>query len=524
MIGTAAGLYNGAAPDLGAIEAPWRSVRGGRRGGSLRPSYDVLILGAGVVGSAIARQLSRHRLRVALVEKEAEVGFGTSKTNSGIIHPGHDSSLDTLKGRLVVPGNAAFDRLSAELNFAFRRIGQLNVAQSEEELEVLRRLKAQGHAKGVPGLELWDPARLRREEPNLSRHLLGALHAPSAGVINPYEFAFALVECARRNGVELLVNSPVLGIEPRGEALAVRVPAGVLESRFVLNATGVASDLVARMVGLDDFQIRPRKGEEYMLDKRLMGLVRRLVFPLPTKTTKGTLIIPTFDGTIMVGPTAEDVQDREDVSTTARGAEAVFAAVRTLCPAIDPRDAITAFAGLRAVSSTNDFVIGPTKVKGFLNVAGIQSPGLTAAPAIAEYVEGLLAQEGLQLAPRTDFAPGVAGPTRFARLPPEAQDALAARDPRFARVVCRCELVTEAEVHEAIDHGAVTLDGIKFRSRAGMGRCQGGFCTSRCMELLAERTGQPLHAVTKRGGGSWIAAPMPDALPDAATGAAKEEA
>ncbi len=470
--------------------------------------YDVLILGAGVVGGAIARQLSRHRLRVALIEKEAEVGFGTSKTNSGIIHPGHDTSLDTLKGRLVVPGNAAFDGLSGELHFGFRRIGQLNVAQSEPELEVLRRLKDQGDAKGVPGLELWDQARLRREEPNLSRHLLGALHAPSAGVINPYEFAFALVECARQNGVELRVQSPVLGIEPRGERLAVRVPGGTLESRFVINATGVASDLVARMVGLDDFQIRPRKGEEYMLDKRLMGLVRRLIFPLPTKVTKGTLIIPTFDGTIMVGPTAEDVQDRGDVSTSARGADAVFAAARALCPAIDPRDAITAFAGLRAVSSTNDFVIGPTAVKGFVNVAGIQSPGLTAAPAIAEYVEGILAKEGLELVPRDGYRPIVAGPTRFAQRTQEEQEALAAEDPRFAKVVCRCELVTEAEIHEAIDHGAVTLDGLKFRSRAGMGRCQGGFCTTRCMELLAGRLGVPLHEVTKRGGGSWIVRPM----------------
>lgn len=474
-------------------------------------SWDVLILGGGVVGSAIAHRLSRHRLRIALVEKEAEVGFGTSKTNSGIIHPGHDTSLETLKGRLVVPGNAAFDRLSEELSFAFRRIGQINVAQSEEQLETLKRLKAQGEAKGVPGLELWDQPRLRREEPNLSRHLLGALYAPSAGVINPYEFAFALVECARRNGVELRVDSPVLGIDPIGDRLAVRVPGETLEARFVLNATGVASDLVARMVGADDFEIRPRKGEEYMLDKRLMGLVRRLVFPLPTKTTKGTLIIPTFDGTIMVGPTAEDVQDREDVATTARGAEAVFAAVRTLCPAIDPRDAITAFAGLRAVSSTNDFVIGPSRVKGFIHVAGIQSPGLTAAPAIAAHVEELLAKEGLELSPREDHQPRVSGPTRFARLPPERQEALAAADPRFARVVCRCELVTEAEIHEAIDHGAVTLDGLKFRCRAGMGRCQGGFCTSRSMEILAARLGKPLHEVTKRGGGSWIAAPLPDA-------------
>lgn len=470
--------------------------------------FDVVIVGGGVIGCAIARELSRYRLEVVLLEKNAEVGFGTSKTNSGIIHPGHDTPLSTLKGRLVVRGNALFDQLCSELHFGFRRIGELKVALHPEDLEALKKLKAQGDEKGVPGLELWDAPRLQREEPNLSRALLGALYAPSAGVINPYEFAFALVENAQANGVALEVDCPVEGIEAGPEGLAVRTPRGVFRGRFVLNCAGVASDSVAGMVGCSTFKITPRKGEEYMLDKRLKGLVRRLVFPVPTKTTKGTLIIPTFDGTLMVGPTAHDVEDRDDFSTSTRGAEEVFAFVRKLCPAIGPKDAITAFAGLRAVADSNDFVIGPTPVKGFYNVAGIQSPGLTSAPAIAEYVRDLLKEDGLRLEPRPGFDPTVNGPTRFAQLSPEEQDRLAAKNPLFAKVVCRCELVTEAEIHEAIDHGARTLDGIKFRTRAGMGRCQGGFCTSRCMEILSRRLEIPITSVTKRGGGSWMVQPM----------------
>ncbi len=470
--------------------------------------HDVAIIGGGVIGCAIARTLSRYRLRVILLESSEEVGFGTTKTNSGIIHAGHHSGPDTLKGKLAVRGNELFDGLHRELNFGFRRIGELVVAQIPGDLPVLETLKDRGREKGVPGLELWDQARLRIEEPNLSPKLLGALYAPSAGVINPYEFAFALIENAQANGIELRVLSPVRAIEPRGGGLLLRAAGGEVSARFVLNCAGVFSDQVAGMLGLKDFVIRPRKGEEYMLDKRLKGLVRRLIFPVPQKKTKGTLIIPTFDGTIMVGPTAHDTDDRHDVSTTPEGAEEVFSRVRRMCPSISERDTITEFAGLRAVSDSDDFIIGPTRVKGFINVAGIQSPGLTSAPAIAEHVLGILKDEGLALEEKDDFRPEHPAPARFAALGPEEQRRLIAKDRLFAKVVCRCELVTEAEVRSAVANGARTLDGIKFRTRAGMGRCQGGFCAVRCMDVLSERLGRPLHSLTKRGGGSWLAAPM----------------
>jgi glycerol-3-phosphate dehydrogenase len=466
--------------------------------------YDVAIIGGGVVGCAIARELAHYRVRAVLVEAQAEVGFGVSKSNSGIVHAGHQSDPDTVKGSLDVRGNALFDALADDLHFAFRRIGALVVAQSKDELPALQALKAQGEAKGVPGLELWSAARLQREEPNLAHTLAGALVSPSAGVINPYECCFALAENAQANGVELRLESPVQRIERTDEGLVLHIPGGAIAARFVVNAAGLFADRVAAMVGLRDFTIRPRRGEEYLLDKRLQGLVRRLIYPVPRPHTKGTLIIPTYDGTIMVGPTADDQDDREDVSTTEAGAAAVFEAVRRLCPAIHPRDTIAEFAGLRPVASTDDFIIGPTAVRGFINVAGIQSPGLTAAPAIAERVVAILRDEGLALSEKPDFQPRIAGPTRFASLSFEDQQALARRNPAFAHVVCRCELVTEGEVHEAIDHGARTLDGLKFRVRAGMGRCQGGFCTARCMELLARRLERPFAAVTKRGGASWI--------------------
>jgi glycerol-3-phosphate dehydrogenase len=470
--------------------------------------YDAAIIGGGVVGCAIARELSRYVLDTVLIEKEVEVGFGTSKTNSGIIHAGHHAPPDTLKGNLVVQGNALFDELHQELGFAFRRIGELVVAQGEEELPVLDTLLRRGKEKGVPGLEIWDRERLRREEPNLSSHLAAALYAPSAGVINPYEFAFALIENAAANDVELRVDSPVQGIEVHDGFLTVHTPQGSLNSRFVLNCAGVFADRIAALVGLDDFSIHPRKGEEYLLDKRLQGVVRHLIFPVPSPVTKGILIIPTYDGTLMVGPTAVDTDDRYDLTTTYEGSEQVFRFVRRICPSIDERATIAEFAGLRAVSNTDDFVIGPTRLRGFVNVAGIQSPGLTAAPAIARHVLKILAAEGLELAAKDSFDPLVPAPPRFTQQSMERRREMAAADGGFGKIVCRCELVVESEIQLAIDHGARTLDGIKFRTRAGMGRCQSGFCAPRIMEMLSERLGIPLHAVTKRGGNSWVVIPM----------------
>lgn len=474
--------------------------------------YDVIIIGGGVIGCALARELSRYQLRLALLEKEVEVGFGTSKTNSGIIHSGHHAPADTFKGKLEWLGNQSWDQLASELKFGFKRIGELLLAQQSKDLDYLQKLKKQGEAKGVPGLELWSPQQIQQQEPNLSHSILQALHAPTAAVVNPYEACFGFIACAQQNGAELFCGSPVLAISATSAGFAIQTAQQNFNCRIIINAAGVFADRVAAMVGAADFKLTFRKGEEYLLDRRLQGIVSRVIFPVPSATSKGILIIPTVDGPIMVGPTATEVTDREDLSTSFAGASKVFATVRQYCPAISERDTITEFAGLRAVADSDDFIIRPSPVKNFINVAGIQSPGLTAAPAIATYVTEILRDEGLKLPEKNRWKADIDGPPRFARMAQKERKAAILSDPAYGRIVCRCEAVTEAEVLHAILHGARTLDGVKFRVRAGMGRCQGGFCTMRIMDLLAQTAGLPLTKITKRGHGSEICYPRHDNL------------
>ena len=468
------------------------------------PRYDVTIVGAGVVGCAIARTLSHFETSVALVEREADVGFATSKANSGIIHGGHHSPSGTLKGRLEWEGNQQWGPLADELGISFDRVGDLTLAFDAGEIETLERLLAQARERDMPGVEIWDRDRLRREEPNVNPDAIAALYGPTTGVINPYEACFALAEDAVANGLTLMLDAPVTDLQVVEDGLEVSVPDGSFRTRFLINAAGLRADRIEEMVGLASFRLIARKGEEYLLDKRLEGLVERIIFPCPTPTSKGILVIPTFDGTLMVGPTADEVDDRDDTTTSTGGAERVFRAVRRSVPGISPGDCIAEFAGVRAAADTGDFVIGPTDVPGFLNVAGIQSPGLTAAPAIADLVTDLLRDQGLDLRPKSSVVPPEPRATPIRDLDRAAQRQRAEDDPAFGRVVCRCELVTEGEIVNAVERGGSTLDGVKFRTRAGMGRCQGGFCTWRVMELLAATLDVPWSSITKRGGESWL--------------------
>ena len=469
-----------------------------------RVPYDVAIIGGGVVGCSIAHELSRYRLRVVLLERATEVGFGTSKANSGIIHGGHQASPGTLKGRLEWIGNQMWGDLCDELGFGFARVGAFTVALSDADLPALDELLHHAADKGVPGVELWDGEMVRRAEPRLTDDVVAAVRSSTTAVINPYEACFGLAESAVRRGVEILTGTPVESLRSTDGTWAIGTPDGPVRTRFVLNAAGVHAGRVAVMAGLDGYRVRARKGEEYLLDKRLRGLVTSVIYPCPSPTSKGTLVIPTYDGTIMIGPTADEVEDPEDTTTTAAGAARVLAAAKRLVPGISERDVIAEFAGVRAVLDDEDFRIGPTDAPGLFDVAGIQSPGLTAAPAIAVLVVDLLRDAGLELVPDQQEVVRIPRPVHFASLPTTEQARLAAVDPAYAQIVCRCEIVTEAEIRDAIGRGGRTLDGLKFRTRAGMGRCQGGFCTSRCMDLLAREMHVPLTSITKRGGESWM--------------------
>ncbi len=463
---------------------------------------DVLIVGGGVVGAALARELSRYRLRVALAEQEADVAFGTSKANSGIVHSGIHDHPGTLKARLCVRGNALYPALAAELNFLYRKNGSVVIARDEAELSALDHLAEQGKANGVPDFRRIGPDELYRLEPNLAPGLAGALLAPSGGIVIPFDLVFALVENAVANGVQLMLGTTVLRIHQASDGLIAETNRGSIHTRYLINAAGVSAAAIAALVGDDSFAIQMIKGEEYLLDRKLQGLVERTIFPLPTAISKGILVMPTVEGNIMIGPTAHEVNDRGDLATSRRGWEEVYAEVKTLVPALRPNDLITSFAGLRAASDRDDFIIEPSQVTPrLIHAAGIKSPGLTATPAIAEYIVALLGEAGLELTPNPRFNPE-RPLTRLRNLEPAAQTKLMAEQPEYAKIVCRCELVSEGEIRDAIRRGATTVDGVKLRTRSGMGRCQGGFCTPRIIQILSEMQGMPPETVTKKGLGS----------------------
>ena len=476
----------------------------------MKNRFDVCIVGAGVVGAAIARELSRYRIRTALLEKEVDVSFGTSKANSGIIHAGFHAPPGTLKAELCVKGSRVFDHLSEELEFPFERRGELVVAFNDEELRILQTLYRTGRRNRVQYLEILGRERTLELEPELSPDVQGALYAPTAGIIGPYEFCFALVENAVANGVRLFLGQKLVWIAPRERSgFQVETSSGLkLESRFLVNAAGLHADEVASCLGLSDFKIIPRKGEEYLLDRRVGGLVRRVIFPVPGATSKGMLVIPTVDGPVMVGPTAEDTEDKEDFSTSREGLKRVFEHAQKMVPAIRTSDIITSFSGLRPVATGGDFIIGPTRIPGFINAAGIQSPGLTASPAIAERVRDCLLTQGLRLEVKPDFNPRRPAFPRIRELVEarrfEQVAEMAAKDPGYGKIVCRCENITEAEVTAAIRRGHTTLDSLKFATRVGTGRCQGGFCTYRLLNILKREAGLDYTAISKKGPGSEI--------------------
>ena len=386
------------------------------------------------------------------------------------------------------------------------------VAFTEEEIRILHTYYERGRKNKVPYLEMLGRERVMEMEPALSPDIQAALFAPTAGVICPYEYCFSLIGNAVENGVELFLNSKVtwIGKTPE-ENLEIETEDGKKYSTdYIINAAGLFADDIANFVGINDFKICPRKGEEYLLDRRVGALVKRVIFPTPTKDSKGMLVIPTVDGPVMVGPTALDIDDKTDFSTTREGLKEVFHHAQRMVPEIRTNDIITSFVGLRPAPTGGDFILGKTKVEGFINAAGIESPGLTASPAIAEYIRDVLIKEGLRLELSKDFDP--CRKRKFTRVRHiiESRDfekfsEIVEENKDYSKLACRCENVTEAEIIAAIKDGHTTLDGIKFATRAGTGRCQAGFCTSRVMEILHRETGIPFEKITKKGKGTEIA-------------------
>jgi glycerol-3-phosphate dehydrogenase len=476
--------------------------------------YDVAVIGAGVSGAAIARRLSIYDVSIALLEKEADVSFGTSKANSGIIHGGFHHESSSLKTRLEIQGAMMFDQLQRELHFPFVRCGILVAAMSEEEMKTVQYLYERGRRNGAIGIELCSRERILELEPKLSLDVVGGLYAPGGGIIEPYRFVFALVESAQENGVDLISNFQVAdakhnsagGLASKADTFQIYAADGrSVSARYVVNAAGLYADEVSKIFGAEEYHIIPRKGEYYLLDRMTKACPSKVLFPVPNSVSKGMLVIPTVEGTVLIGPTAEEIQEKDDLSTSSAKLKQIFDSARQMLPKVSTKDAITAFSGLRPALPDGDFYIeAGGKVPNFIHVAGIQSPGLTAAPAIAEYVKDILKDEGLLLQERRGYKPEVERVPRIRNKSIYEIDELIEENPAYGNIVCRCENVSEAEIVEAIRRGHDTLDGIKFFTRAQMGRCQGGFCTAKIIRIIIRETGKRFEEVTKRGPASPV--------------------
>lgn len=466
--------------------------------------HDVAVIGCGVTGAATAWALAKYDLDVAVVEREADVGMGTSKGNSGILHAGYAAPTYKLKTKYNVLANPMFDEVCANLKVAFARIGSFVVATRDDQLEDLQKLKENGDEAGVPDLEvIRDFNRIHAMEPELTRDTLAILWAPTAGIVSPYELAIRLGENAARNGVRFYLEAPVTGILREPEGFAIQTPKGAVRAKFVVNAAGLYADKIEAMAGAEVHPLKAWKGEYILLDKQCIQ-INHVLFPMPTKESKGIVVTPTTHGNVIIGPNNVLTPDRENVATTTAGLWEIIDGGDLLVPRIPLRKAIRNFAGLRAKTDNNDFIIGPTDVEGFFNAAGIQSPGLSSSLAIGEALVEMLGEAGLKLTPRAGHVAENPDWFRINDVGPEKLAQVVAEDPRAGHVVCRCETITEKEIVEQIHRplGATTLDGVKFRTRAQMGRCQGGFCTPKILKILSRELGVPVEHVTKRGQGT----------------------
>jgi glycerol-3-phosphate dehydrogenase len=442
------------------------------------------------------------------LEREDDLACGASKANSGVVHGGEHDAPGSLKAKLCVEGNALYPNWCKELKVPFKPVGSLVVAFNDEDMQTLNFLMEQGKKNGVPGLEILDQKGVKQKEPNISDTVNAGLWVPTVGVVSPYMLTVAQAENAVINGAKVMLGTKVNGlILENGKVAGVKTTKGEMRAKWIINAAGVYADEIMRMAGINKLTIKPRKGVYYLLDKSVGKIVNTVIFPAPNKISKGILVLPTAHGNALMGPTATTIHDKEDTSTDAPGLDEVYRGALKIFPQISKRDTITQFAGLRAGGNTGDFVIEVApEIKGIVNVAGIESPGLTSAPAIGKYVVQLLKGADVKLEEKKNFDPHLPKRPEFAEMSNAEKAKLIAKDARYANVICRCETITEGEIVDAIHRPipATTMDAIKRRTRAGMGRCQSGFCGPRVAEILARELNIPITDITKDGTGSNV--------------------
>ena len=468
--------------------------------------YDVIVIGAGVTGCAIARELARYRLRTCVLEREEDVCSGTSKANSGIVHGGFDAQPGSMMARMNVEGARLIRELSVTLDFEYKENGSMVLAFDQAGLAGLEELKKRGEANGVEGLSILTGDEARALEPALSPEVTGALLASRAGIVCPFGMTIAFAENAAANGVEFRFLEKVLGVTKARGGYIVDTDSESYTARAVVNAAGVYADVIHNMVSDDKITIIPRRGEYCLMDKEVGGLVSHTIFQLPTKLGKGVLVTPTVHGNLLVGPNANDLEDKEDTQLTAEGLEDIKRRALLSVPGVPYNKSITGFAGLRAHQPGHDFILGqPKDAPGFFDAAGIESPGLTSAPAIGRYLSGLVSGY-LGAEAKESFIENRRGIPRVASLPPKERAELIRKRPEYGTIVCRCENISEGEILDALDRNppARSMDGVKRRVRQGMGRCQAGFCTPRTLELIAVKLGIAPQDVAKNRPGSEL--------------------
>lgn len=467
--------------------------------------YDVAIIGAGVVGGMIARRLSAFDIKICIIEKENDVAMGATKANSAIVHAGFDAKEGSLKAKLNVKGSEMMPQVAKELGVKYKNNGSIVIGFNDDDRKTIEELLVRGTKNGVKGLRILEKDELKKLEPNISENVVCALYAPTGAIICPYELTIAAVGNAMDNGADLELNFKVEAIESKGDYYEVKCGDKVVKARYIVNAAGLYSDEIAAMVGDNSFKVHPRRGEYILLDKECGNLVNTTVFRTPSKMGKGILVTPTVDGNLLLGPTSVDMEDKEDNSTTPEGFAHIIKEANENIEGIPFNKTITSFCGLRAAGDTGDFIIN-SPVANFVNVGGIESPGLSASPAIAEYVEELLNKQGLVLNKNSNYNPIRKAMHAFREASMEEKNQMIKANPAYGKIVCRCETVTEGEILDAIrtNPKPTDLDGVKRRTRAQMGRCQGGFCGPQIVEMLAEELGIAYEEVTKFGGKSVV--------------------